>query len=100
MPRTVRNEAAALDLLVALLTAVCLHLDLRDLVCITEACKTFFPPRQRLAGDFDCEKLPTKSPVATAPLAFPGGELIPSTRLLGCSDSWIVYLARFVRQRS
>jgi hypothetical protein len=44
---------------------------------------------------------PTKSPVVTAlrELPFPRGELIPSTRPSGCSDSWIAYLARCARQR-
>jgi hypothetical protein len=46
-------------------------------------------------------ELPTKSTVIT-PLrkhAFPSGELAPSTRPLGCSESWVTYLARCVRQR-
>jgi alpha-tubulin suppressor-like RCC1 family protein len=31
--------------------------------------------------------------------AFPGGVGIPSTRPVGCSESWVAYLARCARQR-
>jgi hypothetical protein len=89
--------AALLDLPFEILTSVGQHLDPRDLVCVAAACK-------RLRhGDSGPEKveLPTKSPVIAALLqhAFPGGETIPSTRPAGCSESWVMYLARCARQR-
>lgn len=64
------------------LRAVCLQLDFCDLVRVAETCKRF------RYGDRTAE-LPTKSPVLTAPRehAFPGGELIPSTRPVGCFKS-------------
>jgi alpha-tubulin suppressor-like RCC1 family protein len=79
------------------LTAVCLHLDLRNLIRLAQTCKRF------RHGDDGLEtvELPSKSPVVTAlcELAFPGGELIPSARPIGRSESWVAYLARCVRQR-
>jgi hypothetical protein len=36
---------------------------------------------------------------ALCELDFPGGEEIPDTRPSGCSEAWIAYLARGVRQR-
>jgi hypothetical protein len=89
--------AALLDLPLEILTSVCQHLDLRDLVRVFETCK-----RLRLGdGGLDTAELPTKSPVVTAlcELAFPDGGLIPSTRPIGCSESWVAYLARYVRHR-
>jgi alpha-tubulin suppressor-like RCC1 family protein len=79
------------------LTAVCLHLHVRDLVRVSETCKRF------LDGDSGLEtaELPTKLPVITALMehAFPGGETIPSTRPAGSSESWVAFLARCARQR-
>jgi hypothetical protein len=97
MQRTLREEAALLDLPVEVLTTISLHLDLRDLVRIAKTCRLF---HHGSSGSLCTVKLPTKSPVATALLAFPGNELIPSTRPIGCSDSLIAYLTRSVRQRS
>jgi hypothetical protein len=89
--------AALLDLPLEMLTCVCRHLDLRDLARVAGTCK-------RLRhGDSGLEtvELPTKSPVVTSlgALAFPVGEPIPNTRPIGCSDSWVAYLARCARQR-
>jgi hypothetical protein len=92
------NEADLLHLLSQdELTAVCLQLDLRSLVRIAETCKCF---RYGDAG-LETEELPTKSPVITAlrERAFPGGEIASSMRPIGCSESWMAYLARRVRQR-
>jgi alpha-tubulin suppressor-like RCC1 family protein len=86
-----------LHLPLEVLTCVCQYLELRDLVCVAETCK-----RLRLGdGGMETAELPTKSPVVMAlrALAFPGGCLMPSTRPTGCSESWLVYLARCVRQR-
>jgi hypothetical protein len=79
------------------LTDVCQHLDLCALVGVAQACK-------RLRhGDSWVESvdLPTRSPVVPALCThtFTGGELIPRTRPIGCSESWIAYLARGARQR-
>jgi hypothetical protein len=89
--------ATLLDLPLEVLTDVCQHLDLHDLVRISEACKRF----RHGDGGLKAMELPTKSPVVTAlrELAFPGGELVPSSRPVGCSESWVAYLARCVRQR-
>jgi hypothetical protein len=85
------------DLPVELFSAVCQQLDLRDLIRVAETCKRF------RHGDNGLEtvELPTRSPVVTAlrKHAFPGGVGIPSTRPIGCSESWVAYLARCARQR-
>jgi hypothetical protein len=80
-----------------LFTAVCQQLDLPDLVRVAATCKCF----RHGDGGLETVELPTKSPVVTAlrERAFPGGEPVPSTRPTGCSESWITYLARCVRQR-
>jgi hypothetical protein len=90
------------------LTAVCLHLDLRDLIRVAQASKIFRHGDSRL----ETAELLTKLPVITALLkhAFPGGEMIPNTRptsamrsrrscRLRCPESWVAYLARCARQR-
>jgi hypothetical protein len=89
--------AAVLDLPLELLTGVCKHLDLRDLVRVAATCKRF----RHGDGGLETLELPTKSPVITALRghAFSRVELIPSTRPSGCSESWVAYLARCARQR-
>jgi hypothetical protein len=100
-----------LDLPLDLLTAICLQLDLFNLVRVSATCKLF------RNGDGALEtELPTTSPVALAlrMLAFPGGMLTPSARPTEPAfryapqpyepsterpESWIAYLARCVRQR-
>jgi alpha-tubulin suppressor-like RCC1 family protein len=86
-----------LDLPLDLFTTVCQQLDLQDLVRVAETCKRF----RYGDGGLDTAELPTKSPVVTVLLehAFPRGGLIPSTRPIGCSESWVTYLARRARQR-
>jgi alpha-tubulin suppressor-like RCC1 family protein len=97
MPELSCHEAALLELPLEVLTAVCLQLDLLDLVNVAAACKRF------RHGDCGLEtaELPTKSPVVMAlrALAFPHLELAPNTRPIGCSESWVAYLARCVQQR-
>jgi alpha-tubulin suppressor-like RCC1 family protein len=89
--------AALLDLPLEILTNVCQQLDLQDLVRVAATCKRF---RHGDCG-LETEELPTKSPVVTAlrEHAFAHPELIPSTRLIGCAESWVAYLARCARQR-
>jgi hypothetical protein len=89
--------AGVLDLPLEVLTGVCLQLGLYNLIRVAETCKHF---RHGDAG-METVELPTKSPVVTAlgELAFPCRELIPSMRPIGCSDSWVAYLARCARQR-
>jgi alpha-tubulin suppressor-like RCC1 family protein len=79
------------------LTDVCQQLDLRDLIRLVETCKRF----RYGDGGLETVELPTKSPVVTAlsELAFPRLELVPRTRPIGFSDSWVSYLARCARQR-
>jgi hypothetical protein len=77
------DEMALHDLPLELLTAMCLHLDLRDLVRIAAVCRRF---RHGDSG-LETAELPTKSPVVTAlrEHAFPGCEVTSSTRPAGCS---------------
>jgi hypothetical protein len=79
-----------------MLAGVCQQLDLVALVRFAETCKRFHH------GDSEpeTEELPTKSPVVTVLCehAFDRLELIPRTRPFGCCESWVVYLARSVRQ--
>jgi alpha-tubulin suppressor-like RCC1 family protein len=86
-----------LELPFELLTAVCLHLDPRALVRFAAVCRRF------RHGDDGLETLemPTKSPVVTAlhKHVLSEGALIPSTRPVGSFESWVAYLARYVRQR-
>jgi alpha-tubulin suppressor-like RCC1 family protein len=91
------SSITLLDLPLELFTAECQQLDLRDLVRVAAACTRF----RHSDGELETAELPTKSPVVTAlrELAFPGGEMVPSTRPIGCSESWVAYLARCVRQR-
>jgi hypothetical protein len=79
------------------LTDVCQQLDLYDLVRVAATCTRFGHGHCGL----ETAEIPTKSPVVTAlrEHAFPGGAGAPTTRPAGCSESWIAYLARGVRQR-
>jgi alpha-tubulin suppressor-like RCC1 family protein len=87
--------AGLLDLPLEVLTQVCQHLGLSDLVRVAQSCKCF------RHGGLETVKLPTESPVVTIlrELAFPCTELVPLTRPVGCSESWVAYLARCARQR-
>jgi alpha-tubulin suppressor-like RCC1 family protein len=91
------SETTLLDLPLEVLTCVCQHLDLRDLARVAATCKRL----RHGDGGMETAELPTKSPMVTAlrEHAFPGGELIPSTRSIGCLESWVAYLARGVRPR-
>jgi hypothetical protein len=79
------------------LTGICQQLDLRDLVRVATTCERL----RHGDGGLDTTELPTKSPVVAAlrEHACPAGVGIPSTRPIGCSDSWVAYLARCARQR-
>jgi alpha-tubulin suppressor-like RCC1 family protein len=78
-----------------MLTLVCQHLDIVDLVRVAATCKLF------RHGGLETVELPTESPVVTVLCkhAFSRPELIPSMRPIGCSESWVAYLARCARQR-
>jgi hypothetical protein len=91
------NPATLLDVPLEMLTAVCHQLNLHDLVRIAETCKRL---RHGEAGRETME-LPTKSPAVTAlrEHAFPGRNLTQITGSVGCSESWVAYLARGARQR-
>jgi hypothetical protein len=94
--RTPGSEIGLLNLPLEVLTDVCLQLELRDLLCLADACERL----RHGDGGRETEELPTKSAVVTALLehAFPGGAPIPSTRPAS-SESWVAYLARCARQR-
>jgi alpha-tubulin suppressor-like RCC1 family protein len=66
-----------------------------DIVRVAASCKRF------RRGGLETVELPTESPVVAVlrKLAFPQDELIPRTRQARCSESWVSYLARAVRQR-
>jgi hypothetical protein len=83
------------DLPLEVLTHVCQHLELVDLILVARSCRRF------RHGELETVELPTESPVVTVLLerAFPRLELAPRTRPIGCSESWVAYLARCVRQR-
>jgi alpha-tubulin suppressor-like RCC1 family protein len=91
------HSAALLDLPLEVLVDVCEQFDFCDLICIAATCQRFRYGDRGLAT----VELPTKSPVVRALLKYacPGGVLVPSTRPIGCSESWVAYLARYVRQR-
>jgi hypothetical protein len=78
-----------------MLTQICQHLGLEDLVRVAATCKRF------RHGRLATVELPTESPVVTAlrKHAFTRPELVPNTRPIGCSESWEAYLARCARQR-
>jgi hypothetical protein len=79
------------------LACVCDQLDLRGLIRAAETCKRF----RHGEGGLETVELPTSSPVNAGlrALGFPGRGLIPSTRPIGCSESWVAYLSRCARQR-
>jgi alpha-tubulin suppressor-like RCC1 family protein len=83
------------DLPPEMLSHVSRHLGLCDLVRVSRTCKLF------RHGGLQTVELPTESPVVTAlqEHAFPRPELVPSTRPIGFSESWVAYLARCARQR-
>jgi alpha-tubulin suppressor-like RCC1 family protein len=87
--------AALLDLPLEVLTNVCRHLDLCDLLRVSQVCKRF------RHGGLETVELPTESPVIAdlREVAFPRLELLPRTRPVGCSESWVACLVRCVRQR-
>jgi hypothetical protein len=91
------SAAALLDLPIEVLIDVCGQLDFRDLIRVAATCKRF----RHGDNEMETAELPTKSPVfpALREHAFPGGVGIPSTRPIGCSESWVAYLARCARQR-
>jgi hypothetical protein len=92
------SKTALLDLPFEVLTDVCQQLDLYDLLRVAETCKRL----RHGDGGLDTVELPSKSPIVAAlrERAFlAGSEPIPSARPLGCSESWVAYLARCVRQR-
>jgi hypothetical protein len=97
LPTKLMSAALLLDLPLELLTGVCQQLDLHDLVRIAATCKRF----RHGDGGSETLDLPTKSPVVMAlrNLAFPRPELIPNARPRGCSESWVAYVTRCVRQR-
>jgi hypothetical protein len=76
----VNNDAGAMALLCELplemLTHVCEHLDLKDLIRVSATCKRF------RYGGLETLELPTESPVVAVLCkhAFPRPELIPSVR--------------------
>jgi hypothetical protein len=82
------------ELPLEMLTHVCQHLGLADLVRVAATCKGF------RHGGLETVELPTGSPVVMVlrTLAFTHPELVPSTRPIG-SESWVSYLARCARQR-
>jgi alpha-tubulin suppressor-like RCC1 family protein len=83
------------DLPLEMLTHLCQHLSLVDLVRVAATCKRF------RHGGLPTVRLPTESPVITVLQrhAFVRPEPIPSTRPIGRSESWVAYLARCARQR-
>jgi alpha-tubulin suppressor-like RCC1 family protein len=90
------DEASLLGLPLELITAVCQQLDPRALVRFAATCTRF-----RYGEDgLETAELPTKSPVVTTlrEHAFPCPVLVPRTRPIGCSESWVAYLARCARQ--
>jgi hypothetical protein len=89
-------KSALLDLPMEMFTGICHHLGLRGLVRIAATCKRF----RHGEGGLETLRLPTKSPVVTKlrALAFPRLELASRMRPLGCSESWVAYLARCARQ--
>jgi alpha-tubulin suppressor-like RCC1 family protein len=83
------------DLPLEVLTHVCQHLGFMDLVRVARSCKRFRD------GGLEAVELPIESPAVTVlcEFAFPRLELAPRMRPLGCSESWVAYLTRCVRQR-
>jgi hypothetical protein len=84
------------DLPLEVLTKVCQHLGLGDLVRVAQSSKRFGH-----VGLRSVKRVPAEWPAVAVLLgrAFSRPELIPRTRPFGCSESWVAYLARCVRQR-
>jgi hypothetical protein len=87
---------ALLELPLEVLTGVCEQLDLRDLLRTAATCTRF---RHGDGGPETELRLTSPVVVALGKQAFPHVGLIPSTRSLGCLESWVAYLARCTRQR-
>jgi hypothetical protein len=92
-------ELVLQDLPLKVLTHVCQQLGLVDLVRVARSCKGVRHGVRH--GRLATVELPTKSPVVSVlqQHAFPHLELVPLTRPMGCSESWVAYLARCSRQR-
>jgi hypothetical protein len=90
-------NATLLDLPLEILTGLCQQLGPQVFICVAETCKRL----RHGDGGPETVELPTKSPVVTAlrKHAFPREDLILNMRPAGCSESWVAYLARCVRQR-
>jgi alpha-tubulin suppressor-like RCC1 family protein len=84
-----------LDIPLDVLTKICRHLNVYELVRVAETCKRF------RHGGLATVELPTESPVVSALLehAFRRAKLIPNVRLIGCSASWVAYIVQRARQR-
>lgn len=97
------KQVFLLDLPLEVLTNVCQHPDLCDLIRVGETCKHFGYGGQELVkppGEPPVEPL-SESPLVTVlrERAFPGGQPVSFMRPSDCSESWVAYLARRVRQR-
>jgi hypothetical protein len=79
------------------LTQVCQHIRLVDLVHVAQSCKRF----RHGHGGLESVELPTESPVVTvlSEHAFPRLNLVTRMRPIGSAESWVAYLARCARQR-
>jgi alpha-tubulin suppressor-like RCC1 family protein len=82
------------DLPLEVLTHIFQHLDLADFVRVSQSCERF------RHGGPETVELPTESPFVAVLRrhAFPRLKLVPRTRPMGCSESWVTYLARCARQ--
>jgi hypothetical protein len=76
------------------LTTIFRQFELQDLVRVALTCKLF------RHGGLETMELPTESPMVAVLLdrAFARLELAPRMRPSGCSETWMAYLARCVRQ--
>jgi hypothetical protein len=89
------DSTRLVDLPLEMLTAVCLQLDLLALVRLAETCRRF----RHGDGGQETVRPPTKSPVFAALSELASQLPNPRARPTGCSESWITYPARCVRQR-
>lgn len=76
---------------------MCQQLDLLDIVRVAETCKGI----RHGDGGLKTAEIPTKAPMVAVlcEREFLRRELVPRTRPAGCSESWVAYLARCIRQR-